>query len=324
MNEISASSLKISAKALQSNNDLINSRLSRIIQLRARADISRFSLAGLESDFKPTAAMAYEAAEADRPRNNFWANVNGAYFKDKDSSGDLKFYGTNIGYDRSYDEFILGASAGVSKAKFNSGAMSDDAKIYSFGAYGVFERDAHEIQSNLNLAFVNSKRNLNDLQKASVRSTGILSSNYYKYKISLGSNGEYAQAIKPVLALEFGANGANGFKNDRYDQKDINDFNVALGVGVEYVLNSDKNAFAVQFLLKQNVYNSDDKSYISLNNSNEYVDYKLNNNKPVYKLNLAASTEFSKNFAVSYQLSGMLDNDRSYGVSGGMKLEYKF
>lgn len=324
MKEISASSFKISVKALQNNNELINSRLSRIMQLRAKADISQFSLAGLESDLKPTATMAYEAAEADRLRNNFWANVNGAYFKDKDSGGDLKFYGTNIGYDRSYDEFILGTSAGVSKAKFNSDPMSDDAKIYSFGAYGLFERDAHEIQSNLNLAFVNSKRSLNDSQKASVRSTGILSSNYYKYKISLGSNGEYAQAIKPVLALEFGSNGVKGFKNDRYDQKDINDFNVALGVGVEYVLNSDKNAFAAQFLVKQNVYNSDDKSYVSLNNSNEYVDYKLDNNKLVYKLNLSASTEFSKRFAVSYQLSGMLDNDRSYGVSGGVKLEYKF
>ena len=324
MKEISASSLKISVKALQNNNELINSRLSRIMQLRAKADISKFGLAGLESDFKPTAAMAYEAAEADRLRNNFWANVNGAYFKDKDSGGDLKFYGTNIGYDRSYDEFIFGASAGVSKAKFNSDAMSDDAKIYSFGAYGVFERDAHEIQSNLNLAFVNSKRSLNDSQKASIKSTGVLSSNYYKYKIPLGSNGEYAQAIKPVFALEFGANGVKGFKNDRYDQKDINNFNVALGVGVEYVLNSDNNAFAAQFLVKQNVYNSDDKSYASLNNSNEYVDYKLDNNKLVYKLNLAASTEFSKRFAVSYQLSGMLDNDRSYGVSGGVKLEYKF
>ena len=40
--------------------------------------------------------------------------------------------------------------------------------------------------------------------------------------------------------------------------------------------------------------------------------------------NLMFSTEFSKNFAVSYQLSGMLDNDRSYGVNGGVKLEYKF
>ena len=90
------------------------------------------------------------------------------------------------------------------------------------------------------------------------------------------------------------------------------------------MLNSDNNAFAAQFLVKQNVYNSDDKSYASLNNSNEYVDYKLDNNKLVYKLNLAASTEFSKRFAVSYQLSGMLDNDRSYGVSGGVKLEYKF
>ena len=324
MKEISASSLKVSVKALQNGNELINSRLSQITQLRAKADISQFRLAGLESDFKPTAAIAYEAAEASKQRNNFWANVNGAYFKDKDSGGDLKFYGTYIGYDRSYDEFILGVNAGASKAKFNSGYMSDDAKIYSFGAYGLFERDAHEIQSNLNLAFVNSKHSLNDSQKASVRSTGILSSNYYKYKISLGSNGEYAQAIKPVLALEFGANGANGFKNDRYDQKDINDFNVALGVGVEYVLNSDKNAFAVQFLLKQNVYNSDDKSYILLNNSNEYVDYKLDNNKLVYKLNLTADTKISENFALSYQLSGMLDNDKSYGVSGGMKLEYKF
>ena len=324
MKEISASSLKVSVKALQNGNELINSRLSQITQLRAKADISQFRLAGLESDFKPTAAIAYEAAEASRQRNNFWANVNGAYFKDKDSGGDLKFYGTYIGYDRSYDEFILGVNAGVSKAKFNSGAMSDDAKIYSFGAYGLFERDAHEIQSNLNLAFVNSKRSLNDSQKASVRSTGILSSNYYKYKISLDSNGEYAQAIKPVLALEFGSNGVKGFKNDRYDQKDINDFNVALGVGVEYVLNSDKNAFAAQFLVKQNVYNSDDKSYVSLNNSNEYVDYKLDNNKPVYKLNLIADTKISENFALSYQLGGMLDNDKSYGVSGGIKLEYKF
>ena len=90
------------------------------------------------------------------------------------------------------------------------------------------------------------------------------------------------------------------------------------------MLNSDNNAFVAQFLVKQNIYNSDDKSYVSLNNSNEYVDYKLDNNKLVYKLNLAASTEFGKNFAVSYQLSGMLDNDRSYGVSGGVKLEYKF
>ncbi|ERJ26161.1 S6 family peptidase [Campylobacter concisus] len=324
MKEISASSLKVSVKALQNGNELINSRLSQITQLRAKADISQFRLAGLESDFKPTAAIAYEAAEASRQRNNFWVNVNGAYFKDKDSGGDLKFYGTYIGYDRSYDEFILGVNAGMSKSKFSSNTVTDDAKIYSFGAYGLFERDAHEIQSNLNLAFVNSKRSLNDLQKASVRSTGILSSNYYKYKISLGSNGEYAQAIKPVLALEFVVNGVKGFKNDRYDQKDINDFNVALGVGVEYVLNSDKNAFAAQFLVKQNVYNSDDKSYVSLNNSNEYVDYKLDNNKPAYKLNLVADTKISENFALSYQLSGMLDNDKSYGVSGGVKLEYKF
>lgn len=324
MKEISASALKMSIKALQNSNELMNSRLFQVTQLRAKADISQFKLAGLESDIMPSAKMAYETAEASRERNNFWANVNGAYFKDKKSDGDLKFYGTNIGYDRGYDEFILGVSAGTSKAKFSSDILKDDAKIYSFGAYGLFERGAHEIQSNLNFAFINSKRSLDEAQKASAKGRGILSSNYYKYKISLSKSGEYEQSIKPLLALELGANGIDGFKNDRYDQKSINDFNVAVAAGVEYALNSDKNVFGVQFLVKQSVYNSEDKSYVSLNNSNEYVDYKLDNNKLSYKLTLNSDTKLSENLVLSSQLSGMLDNDKNYGISGGLKIEYKF
>lgn len=324
MREISTSALKVSIKALQNSNELMNSRLFQVTQLRAKADISQFKLAGLESDIMPSAKMAYEAAEASRERNNFWANVNGAYFKDRQSDGDLKFYGTNIGYDRGYDEFILGVSAGVSKAKFSSEILKDDAKIYSFGAYGLFERGPHEIQSNLNFAFINSKRSLDEAQKASVKGRGILSSNYYKYKISLSKSGEYEQSIKPLLALELGANGIDGFKNDRYDQKSINDFNVAVAAGVEYALNSEKNAFSVQFLVKQSVYNSEDKSYVSLNNSNEYVDYKLDNNKLSYKLALNSDTKLSENLVLSSQLSGMLDNDKNYGISGGLKIEYKF
>ena len=324
MREISTSSLKMSMKALQNSNELMNSRLFQVTQLRAKADISQFKLAGLESDIMPSAKMAYEAAEARRERNNFWANVNGAYFKDRQSDGDLKFYGTNIGYDRGYDEFILGVSAGVSKAKFSSDILKDDAKIYSFGAYGLFERGAHEIQSNLNFAFINSKRSLDEAQKASVKGRGILSSNYYKYKISLSKSGEYEQSIKPLLALELGANGIDGFKNDRYDQKSINDFNVAVAAGLEYALNSDKNAFSMQFLVKQSVYNSEYKSYVSLNNSSEYVDYKLDNNKLSYKLTLNSDTKLSENLVLSSQLSGMLDNDKNYGISGGLKIEYKF
>ena len=324
MKEISTSALKVSIKALQNSNELMNSRLFQVTQLRAKADISQFKLAGLESDIMPSAKMAYEAAEASRERNNFWANVNGAYFKDRQSDGDLKFYGTNVGYDRGYDEFILGVSAGVSKAKFSSDILKDDAKIYSFGAYGLFERGPHEIQSNLNFAFINSKRSLDEAQKVSVKGRGILSSNYYKYKISLSKSGEFEQSIKPLLALELGANGIDGFKNDRYDQKNINDFNVAVAAGVEYALNSDKNAFSVQFLVKQSVYNSEDKSYVSLNNSSEYVDYKLDNNKLSYKLTLNSDTKLSKNLVLSSQLSGMLDNDKNYGISGGLKIEYKF
>ena len=99
---------------------------------------------------------------------------------------------------------------------------------------------------------------------------------------------------------------------------------MAVATGVEYALNSDKNAFSVQFLVKQSVYNSEDKSYVSLNNSSEYVDYKLDNNKLSYKLTLNSDTKLSENLVLSSQLSGMLDNDKNYGISGGLKIEYKF
>ena len=99
---------------------------------------------------------------------------------------------------------------------------------------------------------------------------------------------------------------------------------MAVAAGVEYALNSDKNVFGVQFLVKQSVYNSEDKSYVSLNNSNEYVDYKLDNNKLSYKLTLNSDTKLSENLVLSSQLSGMLDNDKNYGISGGLKIEYKF
>ena len=80
----------------------------------------------------------------------------------------------------------------------------------------------------------------------------------------------------------------------------------------------------MQFLVKQSVYNSENKSYVSLNNSNEYVDYKLDNNKLSYKLTLNSDTKLSENLVLSSQLSGMLDNDKNYGISGGLKIEYKF
>ena len=80
----------------------------------------------------------------------------------------------------------------------------------------------------------------------------------------------------------------------------------------------------MQFLVKQSVYNSEDKSYVSLNNSNEYIDYKLDNNKLSYKLTLNSETKLSENLVLSSQLSGMLDNDKNYGISGGLKIEYKF
>lgn len=322
MKEISRSCFDINVKTLQTSNEMMNLRLSHL--LFSKVDFSEFKIAGLESDIKPTAAMVYEAVMTNRRQNSFWANINGAFFKNNQHGGDLKFYGTNIGYDRIYDDFIIGVNTGASKAKFSSDNLNDDATIYNFGAYGFYEYNIHEFQSNLNFTFINSARSVVDSQKVDVKSNGALLSNYYKYKILLNKDSKYSQIVKPIFSLEFGKFSASGFKNERYKQKGTKNFTLTSGVGIEYMLSSDENAFVWQFLVKKNLYNCENKSYISLNNSNKYIDYELSKDSLNYNLNLTANIKFAKYLGVSYQFTSIFDNNRNYGISGSMKFEYKF
>ena len=319
MQNISKASFDVSAKALQTTNELINSRVAGL--LSSRSDVSRFRLAALENDAKPTALLVREAADAARPKNNAWANMSGAYFKDAASGGDLKIFGLNAGYDRHQESLILGANIGIAAARFSAQDLSDAAKIYSIGAYGFYGVGAHELQSNLNLSFISSKRSVGS-EAADALSRGVLLSNYYKYKIALSAGGKYTQAAKPVLALEFGENSSSGFQSARYTQKSLDVFSTALGLGAEYSLASDANTFSAQFLAKKS-FKSGARSLVGLSNANSYVDYELGSLLS-YKLNLSATTKLAKNMGLSCLLSGVLDNDKNYGISSSLKLDYRF
>lgn len=320
MQEISKSSLDMSVHTLQTSNEIVNLRISNL--LFAKADFSEFKLAALESDVNSPVAIVYEAIEANKRKNNVWANINGAYFKNEKIDGKLKFYGTNIGYDRIYDDLIVGVNFGVNKAKFSSNNLNDDAKIYNFGAYGFYEYNTHEFQGNLNFTLIDSTRYANDFPKADVKSNGVLFSGYYKNKILL-KEGEYSHFMKPVFNVEFGKFKVNGLDNGAYKQKDINNFRSTLGFGAEYVLSGDKSSFIGQILVKKN-FDSENKTYISLSNSNKYVDYKLDNSALSYNLNLTTNLKITKHLGASCQFVGMVDNNKNYGLSASAKVEYKF
>ncbi|CAD7289341.1 hypothetical protein LMG8286_01771 [Campylobacter suis] len=258
---IADNALIINTTALFANNNMINTRLSQLTYLRASADMSGIKLAGLESDATPSLKLVLDAMEAQRHKNNFWANINGGYFNEKSTNGDLKFYGANFGYDQAIEgtELTLGAMMGFGKSKYEAKNFKDDSKIYNFGAYSFYNGESFEVQNNLNFAFIRGDRYIASAQKAKVKSTGILSSNYLKYKIELKNDGDFSHTIKPVFALELGANGISGFNNGEYKQKDFNNFNAAVGVGVEYAIASKTSAYSAQLLAKQNIYHSKNK-----------------------------------------------------------------
>ncbi|WP_086256514.1 S6 family peptidase [Campylobacter vicugnae] len=316
----------LNTKALYANNEMISTRLSQLNYFRANADISQFKLAGLESDSQPSLKLVLDAMEQQRLKNNFWANINGGYFKEKDTNGELKFHGANFGYDQNIEgtELTLGLMMGFTKSNYEARNFKDDSKIYNFGAYSFYNGEKFEIQNNLNLAFIRGDRYIADSQKANVKSTGLLSSNYLKYKIDLKDDTNFKHTLKPLVVLDLGLNGIKGFNNNEYKQKDFNDFNVAVGIGAEYAISSQSSSYAAQFIAKQNIYHSKDKAFVTLNNSNEYIGYDIDKNNLNFKLNLLGQKKLNENFALAYEVGGMVDKNGNHGVSGSLKLEYKF
>ncbi|CAD7289340.1 hypothetical protein [Campylobacter suis] len=50
----------------------------------------------------------------------------------------------------------------------------------------------------------------------------------------------------------------------------------------------------------------------------------MDNDDLSFRLNLLGQTKLDENFALQYEVGGTVDKDGDHGVSGSLKLEYKF
>ncbi|WP_169999707.1 autotransporter outer membrane beta-barrel domain-containing protein [Campylobacter sp. RM9328] len=328
-----SSNSQISGAILLSNNMFINQRLSHI-KLAPKLTMQnafKYALASGESDAEPSLAKVMQAIEADRARNSFWYNVGGGYIKEN-NGGDVKFYGTSLGYDKTYDlssgSAIYGVMFGVNKAKYKNKSYEDLSKSYSVGVYADYESvNSHEFQSNLNLAYIRSDKNfmiLNETQKAKNNGYGMLLSTYYKYCFDLPKNGTYNHSIKPVVLIEVGHNGVNAFASKHYKQDRIKNTNIALGLGAEYTIVSDNQAHTLQAILKKNVHQTNDSVKVNLSNANSYLEYDIKNKPLSYEVNYIGETRLNDKFVFQYAVGGTANAKGSYGTKASVKLEYKF
>ena len=335
----------MSNKVLYANNEAINTRVMQVKVMQPT--FSKYKLvmntaqntqanAEVASDTEPSAfdeiRMIIESIEEQRKKNNAWVNVGGGYFGQ--SGGNLVFYGTNLGYDRLFsfgsNDYLIGAMAGIGGSNYSLSGIKDTSLFYNVGFYVNTDiQEVHEVQSNMNFSYMDSNKTIesqNNMPSDSMRAGtfGWLWSSYYKYKFDFGNLGEFKQVLKPVGLINIGFNGIGAFSGTTYKQKAYNDFNFALGAGVEYSIVKENAIYSAQVIAKQGVYSSGDQIFVSLSNAQNFMGYDLRNNTLGFQLNFTGYNKFDYDLSLQYGISSLFDIQGNFGVKGDVRLQYKF
>lgn len=334
------SELGLSDQILLANDQSINARIAQVQYAQSRFNAT--PLAGLarlaSSDSKDIALAlksAQEAAQAvkeARKKNGAWLSVaGGGFVKGGESRAAMGFYGTNVGYDRTFsfgdDSLIIGAMAGFGGSNYYAKSLNDIAKVVNLGLYGLYQKGSNEIQSNLSFSMIMGERALSGVlgsENLKANSLGLLSHTYYKYRFVLKKGERFDSILKPVGLLSVGHNGIGAYTGANYKQHALNAFNLGLGAGVEYALLGRKQSYTLSFLARQNVYSSADQIFVSLSNAQNSIGYELNPINLTFQLGLVGSAQLGRGFTLQYGLAGVADIKGGYGGKADVKLEYKF
>lgn len=324
------SELGLSDQILLANDQSINARIAQVqyAQSRFSTTPTRFAssarLAGLKG---ANAFIPHNSA-----KNGAWLSVAGGGFaKGGESKAAMGFYGTNVGYDRTFsfgdDSLIIGAMAGFGGSNYYAKSLNDIAKVVNLGLYGLYQKGGNEIQSNLSFSMIMGERSLSGVlgsENLKADSLGLLSHTYYKYRFVLAKSSKLESVLKPVGLLSVGYNGIGAYTGTNYKQQALNAFNLGLGAGVEYALLGRKQSYTLSFLARQNVYSSADQIFVSLSNAQNSIGYELNPINLTFQLGFVGSAQLGRGFTLQYGLAGVADIKGGYGGKADVKLEYKF
>ena len=334
------SELGLSDQILLANDQSINARIAQVQYAQSRFNATPLAgLARLASNDSKDIALALkssqeaaQAAKEARKKNGAWLSVAGGGFaKGGESKAAMGFYGTNVGYDRTFsfgdDSLIIGAMAGFGGSNYYAKSLNDIAKVVNLGLYGLYQKGGNEIQSNLSFSMIMGERALSGVlgsENLKANSLGVLSHTYYKYRFVLKKGERFDSILKPVGLLSVGHNGIGAYTGTNYKQQALNVFNLGLGAGVEYALLGRKQSYTLSFLARQNVYSSANQIFVSLSNAQNSIGYELNPINLTFQLGFVGSAQLGRGFTLQYGLAGTADIKGGYGGKADVKLEYKF
>ena len=294
-------------------HNVITNRIN-VIASNNTSDVTAYKYAALKSDIP----LGYLVGNKEL-MNNVWMNVGGGYFN---GNGNLKYYSTNIGYDRRFGSRRSGAVVGgllsFGGSVASNKAYNDNAMNYGAGLYTAMKFGVNELQLDGSYIASLSQKSAQNVSKVESLNHSVGANAVYKYALEIGKS----NAIKPLLGLEYVANMMAGYSLDLLRVNDYTYYALSGLAGLEYAYMGQSFFFSIRGAGKRAVMRSGDVQ-VGIDGANRFIGYALQDNEMIYKLDCMGDYRvgsLSLGAAMNFQatMSGRM------GVSGLVKMEYRF
>ena len=258
--------------------------------------------------------------------NNLWGNVFGGKAKVKDAAN-TDVYGFTLGYDKAFDNTIVGGFFTLAKAQSDGNNVKNDADNYSFGVYTRSYFGQNELDSKFAYGF--AKNTLKTKTSLIGDNEGKYDSKYFDIALDYGYVFDIGNAkfVKPIFGLEY-----TNLKNDSFTAGGPVDLNFAktsvktlnAKLGAEFRAYTEKgDYFYVTPGIERELSKSADDSVLNFAGSRN-VTFDADKKKYTYAT-LKTGAEFKITDSLSTNINfGVKARSKNQFYNGTLGLSYKF
>ena len=258
--------------------------------------------------------------------NNLWGNVFGGKAKVKDAAN-TDVYGFTLGYDKAFDNTIVGGFFTLAKAQSDGNNVKNDADNYSFGVYTRSYFGQNELGSKFAYGF--AKNTLKTKSSLIGDNEGKYDSKYFDIALDYGYVFDIGNAkfVKPIFGLEY-----TNLKNDSFTAGGPVELNFAktsvktlnAKLGAEFRAYTEKgDYFYVTPGIERELSKSADDSVLNFAGSRN-VTFDADKKKYTYAT-LKTGAEFKITDSLSTNINfGVKARSKNQFYNGTLGLSYKF
>lgn len=260
--------------------------------------------------------------------NSVYANVIGA--KGYTDNGDPKLYGFSVGYDRSFDNFLLGSYFTYAKSKLDTSYLDSEADNFELGIYSRAYLGDSELDTTLSFGI--GKNDINNYKLVNEYLNGDYDSKFINIAATYGYVFKMQDDffIKPFLGLAYGYNKNDSFTLSNnagiiqdFDKIDGSTLSANLGVELRQYL-SDGSFMFVAPSVEQELSVSRDDLVSKFRGASTSFTTKADESKDTYaKVIAGGEYAVTKDFSATISAGFKTNGDDKY-VNGSLGLKYKF